>query len=309
MRMRKLGKDEISVIGYGAWEAGGDAWGPNPSEDEVTGAIRSALDAGITWIDTAEVYGDGRSEKLVGKAIKGRDGVFVATKLAPSRSGYHAEGVRAGIRGSMRRLKVDVIDLYQLHWPDDRVPLEKTWEMMARVQDDGLVRHIGLSNYHRQDLERCERIRHVDSLQNQLSMLHRADGPELFPWCESIGTAVLAYGPLAYGLLTGAVTADTEFHPEDWRSGNSDMSYFDELFAPEARARHLAKVEERLRPVAEGLGITLGQLALAWVVAQPGVTAAIAGSRNPTHIAENAAAGDVELDGATLADLERILED
>jgi len=305
--MRKLGTDEISVIGYGSWEAGGDAWGPNPPEDEVIQAIGSALDAGITWIDTAEIYGDGLSEKLVGKAIEGRDEVFVATKVAPSRSGFHPEGIRAGIRGSMKRLKVDVIDLYQLHWPDREVPLERTWETMARVRDDGLVRYIGLSNFHREDLERCERIQHVASLQNEFSMLHQADGSELFPWCESNGTAVLAYGPLAYGLLTGTITADTEFDPRDWRSGDSDMSY-SELFTPEARARHLATVD-RLRPIAERLGITLGQLALAWVVAQPGVTAAIAGSRNPAHVAENAAAGDVELDAATLQDVDRILSD
>ncbi|HYU58096.1 MAG TPA: aldo/keto reductase, partial [Actinomycetota bacterium] len=209
--MREIGGDPVSVIGYGAWEVGGDAWGPNPDEDEVIGAIRSALDAGMTWIDTAEIYGNGRSEELVGKAIAGREDVFVATKVGESRSGYHAEGVRRGAEGSLKRLGRDAIDLYQVHWPGDRVPLAETWEAMARLVDDGLVRHIGLSNFARRDIERCEPIRHVDSLQNQFSMLYREGGDDLYPWCAENGTAVFAYGPLAFGLLTGAIGMDTEF--------------------------------------------------------------------------------------------------
>jgi aryl-alcohol dehydrogenase-like predicted oxidoreductase len=296
MQKRRISSDEISVIGFGAWEAGGDVWGPNESEETVIEAIHAALDAGITWIDTAEVYGDGTSEEIVGKAVAGRHEAFVATKVAPSRAGFRPEEVRAGVEGSLKRLGREIIDLYQLHWPTSKVPLEDTWGAMAGLVEEGLVRNIGVSNFDRRRVETCERIRHVDSLQNHFSMLHLGQGPELFPWCEQNGTAVLAYGPLAYGLLTGAVTMDTDF--EDWRGG-SGMDYYEEFFEPAARARHLAKID-RLRPIAEQHGITLAQLALAWVIAQPGVTTAIAGSRNAGHVRDNAAAGDVVLDQPTL---------
>jgi aryl-alcohol dehydrogenase-like predicted oxidoreductase len=307
MRTRTLGTAEISVIGFGAWEAGGAVWGEGPGDEGSIAAIHAALDAGISWIDTAEVYGDGRSEEVVGRAIAGLDPKpFVATKVASSVSGYTAEGVRRGAEGSLRRLGLDVIDLYQIHWPDESAtPLETTWEAMAGLVEDGLVRHVGVSNFNRERLERCERVRHVDSLQNHFSMLHRGSGSELFPWCEENGTSVLAYGPLAYGLLTGAIGMDTEFGEDDWR-GTGGMSYYAELFEPSARAKHLETIEA-LRPIAEDLGIALSQLALAWVIAQPGVTSAIAGSRNPEHVRTNAAAGDVVIDRAKLDLLDEIL--
>jgi aryl-alcohol dehydrogenase-like predicted oxidoreductase len=307
MRMRKLGDGEISVIGFGAWEAGGGVWGEGPGDEGSVEAIHAALDAGTSWIDTAEIYGDGRSEEVVGRAIAGMDErPFVATKVASSRSGYTPEGVRSGAEGSLRRLGVDVIDLYQIHWPEDSPPLEDTWAAMAALVDDGLVRNIGVSNFDRERLERCEAIRHVDSLQNHFSMLHLGRGPELFPWCHEQGIAVLAYGPLAYGLLTGKIGMDTEFAEDDWRGGGTDMSYYRELFEPSARRRHLDKID-RMRPVAERLGISMSQLALAWIVAQPDLTSAIAGSRNPEHVRSNAEAGDVELDDETLAELDAIL--
>ncbi|MEX2459360.1 MAG: aldo/keto reductase [Actinomycetota bacterium] len=307
MQTRKLGTNEISVIGFGAWEAGGAVWGEGPGDEGSIAAIHAALEAGITWIDTAEVYGDGRSEEVVGRAIAGLEPKpFVATKVAASVSGYTPEGVRHGAEGSLRRLGLDAIDLYQIHWPDESTPLETTWEAMAALVDDGLVRHIGVSNFNRERLERCEHVRHVDSLQNHFSMLHRGSGPELFPWCEQNGTAVLAYGPLAYGLLTGTIGMDTEFGDDDWRGTGGGMSYYAELFEPSARARHLETIDG-LRPIAEDLGITLSQLALAWVVAQPGVTSAIAGSRNPEHVRTNAAAGDVVIDQAKLDLLDEIL--
>jgi aryl-alcohol dehydrogenase-like predicted oxidoreductase len=307
MQMRKLGQDQISVIGFGAWEAGGAVWGEGPGDEGSIEAIRAALDAGITWIDTAEIYGNGRSEEVVGRAIAGVEPrPFVATKVASSRSGYSAKGVRKGAEGSLKRLGVDVIDLYQIHWPTQKWPLEETWEAMAKLVEDGLARNVGVSNFDRPLIERCEAIRHVDSVQNHFSMLHAGTGPELFPWLEANGTAFIAYGPLAYGLLTGAIDMDTEFADDDWRGKGSGMSYYKEFFAPKVRAKHLEKIDA-LRPIADDLGITLSQLALAWIVAQSEVTSAIAGSRNPEHVRTNAAAGDVIIDQAKMDLIDEIL--
>lgn len=310
MRTQRLGSQgpELSVVGYGAWEAGGDTWGPNESEEKVIGAIHAGLAAGISWIDTAEVYGAGTSESIVGRALEGRrDQALVATKVAPrpSGTGFRPEQVRRACEGSLERLGIEHIDLYQLHWRDEGVPVEETWGAMAELVDEGLVRNIGVSNFDRELIERCEAIRHVDSLQPQFSMLH-LKRRELIKWCGEQGTGVVCYGPLGYGLLTGAITAGTEFGRGDWRSGGMGMSYYPELFAPGRMERSLA-VAEGMRPIAERLGMTLGQLALAWVFHQPGVTAAIAGSRNPKHVRENAQAGDIELDEKTLDELEELL--
>jgi aryl-alcohol dehydrogenase-like predicted oxidoreductase len=313
MKTRRLGANgpEISVVGYGAWEAGGTAWGPNESDDAVVAAMRAALDAGIDWIDTAEVYGDGESERLVGLAIAGRrDDVTIASKVAPSEegSGFLPDQVRAACDASLGRLGTDRIDLYQLHWPDETgVPLEDTWGAMAELQDAGKIRWIGVSNFSRELIERCEAIRHVDSLQPEFSMLNREHAATV-AWCGTNGTGVVSYGPLAFGLLTGAIGPDTVFPPGDWRASGDEPDDPDEvnLFSPDRFPAALEAVAA-IAKVAERLGITTAQLALAWNAAQPGVTSAIAGSRNPDHVRSNAAAGDVELDQATLAELETLL--
>ena len=295
------------MIGYGAWEAGGMAWGPNPPDEETVDAMRAAFDAGVNWVDTAEVYGGGRSEELVAEAVAGRD-VLVFTKVAPkpAGSGFATADVRAGAEASLRRLGRDVIDLYQLHSPDRGVPVEETWEAMGALVDDGLVRWIGVSNFSADLLARCERLRHVDSLQNHFSLLHQDGRDDLFPRCGEAGTGVLAYGPLAYGLLSGAFDEATTFSEDDWRGGGHGMGNYETMFAPVPFRRNLAVVEA-LRPVADATGVTMAQLALAWVVAQRGVTAAIAGSRSPAHTGENAAAGAVELSTKDLAAIEDAL--
>lgn len=304
MRRRRLGANgpEISIVGYGAWEAGGTSWGPNESDEAVIAAIRAALDAGTDWIDTAEVYGDGASEGLVGRAVAGRrDDVVIATKVAPrpEGTGFRPDEVTRACDGSLARLGLDHLDLYQLHWRDDGVPVEETWGAMARLQDAGKVRWIGVSNFDRATIERCLAERHVDSLQPEFSMLDRANA-ELIRWCGERGVGVITYGPLAYGLLTGAVGRDDVGRFGDWRDDEKEG-----LFAPDAIGRHL-EVVDAVRAVAERLGATTGQVALAWNTAQPGVTAAIAGSRNPDHVRENAGAGDLELDPATLAELDAL---
>ncbi len=314
MKTRRLGANgpQISVVGYGAWEAGGTAWGPNESDDAVVAAMRAAFDAGIDWIDTAEVYGDGESERLVGLAVGGRrDEVTIASKVAPSEegSGFRPEEVRAACEASLGRLGTDRIDLYQLHWPDDSgVPLEETWGAMAELQDAGKVRWIGVSNFSRELIERCEAIRHVDSLQPEFSMLNREHAATI-AWCGTNGTGVVSYGPLAFGLLTGAIGRDTAFAPGDWRAPGDEPEDPDEvnLFSPDRFPAALDAVAA-IGKVAERIGVTTAQLALAWNGAQPGVTSAIAGSRNPDHVRANAAAGDVELDAATLTELEALLD-
>ena len=310
MDTRQLGSNGpiISVVGFGAWEAGGMAWGPNPPDDQTIRAMQAGIDSGMTWIDTAEVYGGGRSEELVGQAVRGRDDVLVFTKLAPkpAGSGYDAASVSAGAQASLRRLGRDVIDLYQLHWPDRSVDIAETWEAMAGLVDEGLVRAIGVSNFGSDLIERCAAIRHVDSLQPHFSMLWRRGRDDLFPLCESNGTGIIAYGPLGFGLLTGAITAETEFGDDDWRGGGHGMGNYERFFAPGNREKMLQVVDD-LRPIADRLDITLAQLALAWVIHQKGVTGAIAGSRSPEHVAENAGAGSVRLEAKDLEEIESVL--
>jgi aryl-alcohol dehydrogenase-like predicted oxidoreductase len=312
MQKKRLGASgpEMSVVGFGAWEAGqGREWGTAPPTATIVEAIRTVFDTGIDWIDTAEVYGSGRSEEVVREAVEGRrDEVLIATKLAPRSegTGFRPEEVRRGCLASLRRLGTDRIDLYQLHWPDDTgVPVEETWGAMAALVDEGLVGAIGVSNFDRELIERCEAVRHVDSLQAEHSML-MLENRDLIRWCGEHGVGVVSYGPLAYGLLTGAITAETSFDASDFRSGRDEWDYWERLFAPGKLERSLAVVDG-LREVAERLGCTPAQLALAWNFTQPGVTAAIAGSRNPEHVRTNAGAGDLALDESTLAELDGIL--
>lgn len=311
MRTRRLGSDgpEISVIGFGAWEMGGNHWGPNPDEDVLARAVHAGLDAGMTWVDTAEVYGSGTSEEILGRALRGRDDVMVFTKLAPgpAGSGFKPDQVRRGAENSLRRLGREVIDLYQLHWPDGNVPVEETWEAMAGLAAEGLVRYIGVSNFNVELIDRCLKVRHVDSLQPHFSMLYRSPRDELLPFCARNGIGVISYGPLAFGLLTGALTTETTFDDTDWRSGKLGMGNYERLFAPDARRAHLDTVD-RLRPIADRLGISPAELALAWNVSQHGVTGAIAGSRSPEHTATNARAGEVTLSDKDLEEIEAVLE-
>jgi aryl-alcohol dehydrogenase-like predicted oxidoreductase len=308
METRRLGSGgpELSLIGYGAWEAGGQHWGPNPSDDVVIDAMYAAVDAGINWIDTAEVYGQGVSERLVGRSIAGRrDEVLIATKVAPQPegSGFRPEQITAACDASLGRLGSEHIDLYQLHWPDESgVPIEETWGAMVELERAGKIRALGVSNFDRELIKRCEAIRHVDSLQPEFSMFALGDRA-LISWCGEQGIGVVSYSPLAAGVLTGAVTTETTFGEGDWRGG---AWWEAEEFAPDELARRL-EVVETLRPIADRVGCSLAQLALAWNLAQPGVTSAIAGSRNPAHVRSNASAADVRLDEGTLSELEALI--
>ena len=208
---------------------------------------------------------------------------------------------------SLERLRRGHLDLFQIHWPSDDVPVEETWEAMATLKEEGLVRHLGVSNFDRELIERCEKIAHVDSLQPHFSLLHTKGRTDLFPFCRTNGTGIIAYGPLAFGLLTGAVTSDTEFTEDDWRSGKNKMQgYYDQFYAPGIFEKNL-EIVDRLRPIADRLNIGLAQLSLAWVFHQTGVTGAIAGSRQPHHVEENAASGSIVLDTKDLDEIDSII--
>jgi aryl-alcohol dehydrogenase-like predicted oxidoreductase len=240
---------------------------------------------------------------LVGKALAGRrNGIFLATKVAPAPegTGFRPEQVQAACDASLGRLGVDVIDLYQLHWPDGSgVPVEDTWGAIGGLVDAGKVRWVGVSNFDRTLIERCSAIRHIDSLQQEFSLV-RPDDRELIRWCGEAGIGVLSYSPLGAGLLTGAFDREDAQRIDDWRAsdGLTSVGHLDRVFA----------LVDGMRPVAERLGVSLPQLALAWNWQQPGVTSAIAGSRDAEHTRSNAAAGDLELDGGTLAELDALIE-
>ena len=281
MRTTQLGSNgpDITVIGFGAWEAGGDMWGRNESEDAVIGAMRAGFDAGMNWIDTAEVYGKGVSEGIVGRARGRAPGP--GHRGLEARSGVRGLGVPSGAgprgmpRASLGRLGIDVIDLYQLHWPDATgVPIEDTWGAMAELQDAGTVRWIGVSNFDQALIERCEAIRHVDSLQQEFSML-ALDDRDLIRWCGEHGTGVVTYGPLGFGLLTGTISRERATSVDGLAAGRRGRP----VHRREARPRPADRRRAATRSPSAS-DITMAQLALAWNVAQPGVTSAIAGSRD-----------------------------
>jgi aryl-alcohol dehydrogenase-like predicted oxidoreductase len=299
MQMRALGSDgpDITTVGYGAWQAGGGSWGAPRSDAEVIAAIEAAIAAGMNWIDTAEVYGSGTSERLVGRAIAGRrDEVLVFTKVAPADegSGIRPEQIGRAVRGSLERLGIDHVDLYQVHWRDEAVPVEETWGAMADLVSQGLVRQIGVSNFDRPLLERCLPIHPVASVQNELSLLRRDDVDGLLPWLSEQGIGYLAYSPLGSGLLTGRFGREHVFEAGDWRATEFSAGVLAEA----------ADLVEAMRPIADRSGVPVPTLALAWVISRPGVTAAIAGSLNPRNVAANAGASDVEVGHDALDELD-----
>lgn len=305
---------EITSVGFGAWAVGGPwrfGWG-DTDDDESIGAIRHAVERGVNWVDTAAVYGLGHSEEVVGRALEpyavGED-VLVFTKCGrvPVEPGSEEitnslapRSIRAECEASLTRLGVERIDLYQFHWPDPvtGTEIEESWGTMAALQDEGKVRWAGVSNFDVALLERCEAIRHVDSLQPPLSLLDRRARRELVPWCASHGTGVIVYSPMGSGLLTGAFSRERveALDPSDWRRGNP-------RFQEPQLSANLALVE-RLEAVAERLGTTLPALAVAWTLHVDGVTAAIVGARRSDQVDGWLPGAAVELDADVLEEIE-----
>jgi methylglyoxal reductase len=288
------GGPDLTVVAYGGRELGSRADQFDWLEDRLVAAILTAFHAGINWVDTAEIYGAGQSERVIGKACGEWDGkVFIASKLAPipssSGSGYEPWQVRWGTERTLTRLGRDRIDAYMLHWPDQHVDVRETWQAMASLVEDGLLGIIGLSNFPRELVEVCEGIRHVDFVEVEFSLLNQR-AAELLAWCQEQGIAGLAYGSLGYGILTGARRALPADSGNDW---------FQHIFAPDRFPSHL-RLADGLAALAHEYDCTTGQLALAWTLHQPGVDCVVAGSRDPQHIKENALAGVMSLSAEQL---------
>lgn len=300
----------ISRIGLGGYELG-----PEPDEQpDVARAVRvieTALEHGINWLDTSENYLETRNEELIGAALaRVSDEVLVATKAAPGEalsgggSGFRREQIHAACRGSLHRLGRDHIDVYFLHWPDETgVPLEETWGAMAELADAGLVRAIGLSNYSPDDVARCHAQRRVDAVQVGLSLIDYLDNREpIVQWGEA-GIAVTIYEPLGSGILTGRTIEQAR---AAWTGVWLDSPFYTRLLGPGSGEKSFA-VADGLRPIAERLGVAVSQVAIAWVLHQSGVTAAIAGSRSEDHTRENAGAARLELPADVLDELEELI--
>jgi len=306
LRYRPLGQSGIqaSVVAFGAWAIGGWPWG-GTDEANAVDAIHRALDLGINLIDTAPAYGLGLSEEIIGRALAGRrDKAVIATKCGltwhtdkgayffsqndrPVHRYLGPESIRQEVELSLKRLATDYIDLYQTHWQDDTTPIADTMGELMKLKAEGKIRAIGVSNVKLHHLEQYRKIGPVDSAQELYNMLDRGIEAELLPYCLRNNIAVLAYSPLSQGLLTGKVGPKREFPEVDMRRRNP-------RFSVEGRQR-IASMLDEFAPIAKARGITLGQLAIAWTVAQPGLTHALVGARNAAQVDENAGAGDVEL--------------
>ena len=316
MRTRKLGYTDLrlTTMGLGTWAIGGGGWqwGWGPQDDaESIAALQRGLDLGINWIDTAAAYGLGRAEEVVGRAIAGRRGeVIVATKCGlvwdeGSTEVYGrltAESIRAECEASLRRLNVDVIDLYQIHWPIDEEHLEEAWSTISDLIQEGKVRYAGVSNFSVAQLKRIQPLHPLASLQPPYSMLERGVEEELLPYCAANDIGLVVYSPMQTGLLTGKYTKEriASLPDEDWRKDRNPH------FQEPALSANLALVE-KLRPIAERNGRTLAQLAIAWVLRRPEVTAAIVGSRRPSQIEGTAPAGDWVLSAEDIAEIDALL--
>jgi aryl-alcohol dehydrogenase-like predicted oxidoreductase len=320
--LRPLGATgiQISPVGFGAWAAGGGGWsfGWGPQDDTASiDAMTRAVDLGINWIDTAAVYGLGHSEEVVGRFLRDlppRRRPLVFTKcglvwdehdrMKVSARVLRPDSIHRECDASLRRLGVDCIDLYQFHWPDETgTPLEQSWEAMTRLVEQGKVRAIGVSNFTVPLLERCEARRHVDSLQPPFSMIKRDAAAALIPWCAAHRTGVICYSPMQSGILTDSFDAGrvAAFSNDDWRRRGLEFQ------SPQLE-RNIA-LRDSLRPIAARHSTTVSAVAIAWVLACPGVSGAIVGARSPQQVDGWIGAAVLELTGADLDEIARAIEE
>ncbi len=302
MQLRNLGTSEIRIspIVMGTWQAGKTMW-TDIDDNDSRRAIRAAYEAGINTFDTAEVYGNGHSERILGEALADvRDHVVIATKVFSNH--LKANQVTVACHRSLKNLKTDYIDLYQIHWPAGsfghaKVPVEETLQALNQLKEQGKIRAIGVSNFNRSQIEEAARYAEIVSLQPPYSLIWRQADADAALYCRENGLTILAYSPMAQGLLTGKFGPEHQFKKGDHRSANR-------LFQPQNYAR-VQSALKRLNPIAQEKGISLGQLALAWVVAQPN-TCAIAGARHADQVIQNAAAADIQLTASDLATMDEI---
>ena len=311
MEKKRLGNSdmELTPIGIGAWAMGGGgwafAWGPQDDGDSIA-AIHAALDAGVNWIDTAAVYGLGHSEEVVARALAGRANrpyVFTKCERVWNEKGeisgsLKAESVRRECEDSLRRLKVDAIDLYQIHWPEPDAEIEEGWTTMAKLQEEGKVRWIGVSNYDARQLERCRNIAPVTSLQPPYSAVSPEVEEELLPYCQRHGIGAIAYSPMKSGLLTGTMTKErvAAFPPDDFR--RKALNFL------EPRLSRNLELAELMKRMGARHGRTAGEVALAWVLRNPAITAAIVGMRSAAQVQGVVGALEFRLSAEEIAEID-----
>jgi aryl-alcohol dehydrogenase-like predicted oxidoreductase len=317
MQTRQLGRSDLNLttVGLGTWAIGGGdwdfGWGPQDDKESIA-AIRRALDLGINWIDTAAIYGLGHAEEVVAKAITGRrDEVIVATKCGLRwKSGsttpfgqLDAESVREEAEASLKRLNTEVIDLYQIHWPNPDKDIEEAWTAIAKLLEQGKVRYAGVSNFNVTQLKRVQAIHPVTSLQPPYNMLERGVEDEVLEYCVANHIGIVVYSPMKAGLLTGKYTKErvANLPDGDWRRGSDEFK--------EPRLSVNLNLIEQLKPIAERNDMSLGQLAIAWVLRRPEVTAAIVGARRPQQIEETIEAGDQMLSQQDIEQIQNLLEE
>ncbi|CAG0959386.1 methylglyoxal reductase [Phycisphaerales bacterium] len=322
MRTRPIGQSGIqgSVVALGTWVMGGSMWG-GADEASCVRAIRAAVDRGMNFIDTAPIYGFGQSELIVGKALKGRrDRAVIATKCGmvcntrsgefkfrttaqmPSELGHievyiynHADSIRREVEDSLQRLQTDYIDLYQTHWQESTTPIEDTMGALTRLKEQGKIRAIGVCNATGAIMDRYRKVGPLDSDQEKYSMLDRRLDAEQLPYCKQHNIAVLAYSPLALGLLTGKVGPDREFNEGDVRRNHP-------RFSKENRER-IGAMLARFRGLTAKHNCTMSQLVIAWTIAQPGLTHALVGARDAAQVEENAKGGEISLSEAEVHEM------
>jgi aryl-alcohol dehydrogenase-like predicted oxidoreductase len=315
MKTRQFGNTDmqITAVGFGAWALGGGDWsfGWGAQDDNASiAAIHRALDLGINWIDTAAVYGLGHSEEVVAKALAERsEKPYVFTKCSrrwheESRELYgslKAASLREEVEQSLRRLQVDTIDLYQIHWPDPDVDIEEGWGTLAELRREGKLRWIGVSNFNASQIQRCEAIAPVSSLQPPYSMIRRDVENEILPYCHTHNIGVIVYSPMQSGLLSGRMTRQriANLPENDWRKRA-------EQFQEPLLSRNLALVE-KLKDISSLYNRTSAEAAIAWTLANPAVTAAIVGARNPEQLDTIVGAAEFRLNERELAEIDGYL--
>jgi aryl-alcohol dehydrogenase-like predicted oxidoreductase len=316
MKTRRLGHTDldITLLGFGAWAIGGSGWafGWGSQDDrESIAAIREAIDLGINWIDTAAIYGLGHSEEVVAAALEGvRNRPYVFTKCervwnerGEIGKSLKADSIRRECEASLKRLRVDVIDLYQIHWPEPAEDVEEGWETLNRLKTEGKVRWIGVSNFDAAQLARASTIAPVASLQPPYSMLRRDIEESILPYCLAHGIGTIVYSPMQSGLLTGSWSQErmAALPADDWRKEKNRH------FQPPLFERNLQLVEV-LRPIAARHGATPGQVAIAWTLRHPAVTAAIVGARKPGQLRDLVPAATLTLTATDLAAIDDFLK-
>ena len=319
MQTRQLGNSDLKItpVGYGAWAIGGSGWqfgwGSQDDDDSIA-AIHRSLELGVNWIDTAAVYGLGHSEEIVARALKTWSGPrpYVFTKCGMrwddrgnTQKVLRADSIRREVEDSLRRLAVDVIDLYQIHWPPDpdSPELEEGWSTLADLKKQGKVRWIGVSNFDVKQLRRAKAIAPVTSLQPPYSLINRQIEEDILPYCLREGIGVIVYSPMASGLLTGAMTREraARLPNDDWRRGSSN-------FNEPKLSRNLALVEA-LRDIGKRHGRSPGEIAIAWTLRNPAVTGAIVGARNASQAAGVMRAGELSLTDKEVNEIEDFIDE